>query len=264
MASEAPKPPAPPYTAFQTFRGLLDRLHESGVPQRIDRSFWGRFLGGSVGLQIMAALRFLDLVTTEGAPTETLEPLIDPATRKATLARLIEAQYAEALRMADPQRATHGQLTTAFRTAYKIEGETLRKAVTFFIHAAKEAELPLSSFIANASKSTGASTKSSTRSNGRHAKSSSTAAPNSKSRQQSTTSSDGPPLHSHEATQRKVSLNGGVALTLSITGNLLTLNRNDRDFVFALIDQIERYEARSSSTASDGSADDMTADEVPF
>lgn len=138
-----------PYISFRTFLNLLDKLHSGGIPQHIDRHYWGGFLAGSTGQQVMAALRFLGLIDSDtNEPTPTLERLVDPTQRKATLAELLDKQYAGLTESGvDLSRTTPGRLEQTFGSLYKVEGETRRKAVTFFVHAAKFAEIPLSSQI---------------------------------------------------------------------------------------------------------------------
>lgn len=145
MATEA-KVATAPYVSFRTFLNLLDKLQSGGIPQHIDRHYWGGFLAGSVGPQIMGALRFLGLINPESnEPTPMLERLVTPDTRKATLAELLRERYAAVWDSGiDPRRTTSGQLETTIGKLYKIDGETRRKAVAFFVHAAKFAEFEIS------------------------------------------------------------------------------------------------------------------------
>jgi hypothetical protein len=141
------KLPAPPYVAFRTFVNFLDWLGDVGVPNRIDRSFWGQRLSGGYGAQLMAALRFFDLISEEDVPNPGLEDLATNAEqRKVILRNLLEARYREALAELDLDRATAGQLAERFRR-FSISGETLRKAIMFFVHAAQYCGIPLSPHI---------------------------------------------------------------------------------------------------------------------
>lgn len=149
MATEDNKTATAPYISFRTFLTLLDRLESGGIPQHIDRHYWGSFLAGGVGQQAMVALRFLGLITPEtNEPTPALERLVPSAERKAALAEMLRERYSAVWENGvDPARTTPGHLDGAFGKLYNVEGETRRKAVTFFVHAAKFAELPLSSQI---------------------------------------------------------------------------------------------------------------------
>lgn len=147
---DANKSATAPYISFRTFLNLLDRLHGGGIPQHIDRHFWGGFLAGGVGQQVMAALRFLGLIDpVTNEPTPMLERLVAPEQRKAAMAELLRERYSAVWDSGiDPARTTPDHLDAAFSKLYKVDGETRRKAVTFFVHAAKFAELPLSMQVA--------------------------------------------------------------------------------------------------------------------
>ncbi|HXZ94737.1 MAG TPA: hypothetical protein VEG28_02360 [Dehalococcoidia bacterium] len=137
----------PPYVAFRTFLNFLDWLHDAGVPTRIDRSFWGERLSGAYGFQLMAALHFLDLIDDDNKTQPELETMaLDVDKRKPILRERLEESYADALSSINLEKATHGELEDRFRI-YHIEGETLRKAVVFFIHAASYSGIPLSTHI---------------------------------------------------------------------------------------------------------------------
>lgn len=147
---------APPYVSFKTFQNFLDWLKEAGVPDRIDRSFWGDRLSGAYGSQLMAALRFLDLLDEDNHPVLDLERMAHDTDgqRRPLLREHLESSYATALQGLDLDRATAGQLQERFKQ-YPIDGDTLRKALVFFTHAAQYAGMPLSSHITKKTRGTG-------------------------------------------------------------------------------------------------------------
>jgi len=151
MALEQEKAAMPPYVSFRTFLNLLDRLHKDGIPQHIDRHYWSSFMAGGLGQQLMVGLKFLGLIDPQSnSPTTALERLVEPEQRKAALAELIQERYTALWESnINLSRTTPGHLDNAFKTAYNAEGETRRKAVTFFVHAAKFAEIPLSPQVAD-------------------------------------------------------------------------------------------------------------------
>src|SRR5215213_8009138 len=104
-----------PYISFRTLLNLLDRLQSGGIPQHIDRHYWGGFLAGTTGQQTMAALRFLGLITPESnEPTATLERLVSPDERKPALKELLRERYAAIWDGGvDPARTTPGHLEVA-------------------------------------------------------------------------------------------------------------------------------------------------------
>ena len=100
----------------------------------------------------MSALRFLELIDSSNQPTESLKVLADPSRRKEALATLLRERYATAIALADPARTTPGHLHAAFRSTFKIDAETLRKAVAFFVHAWQDAGLEISPSISGKSR----------------------------------------------------------------------------------------------------------------
>lgn len=131
-----------PYTSFRTILNLVERIEQAqAIPPQIDRSF----LGGSEGqkTQVLAALKFLGLVTDAGVVTDQLRALINkPKERPALWKELLAKHYPSATALAvtnDTQQALE-------KTFAPLQGETLRKAVTFYLHAAKYASHPVSRF----------------------------------------------------------------------------------------------------------------------
>ena len=135
--------PSPPYVPYRTFKNLLEWLGTEGVPLQFDRSFWSKRYNGSTGPQLMSGIRFLDLLIDD-KPTPLLENLVsaNDEDRKERLRDIYQKAY-DAVNFDALQRATPGMLNEWFK-AYPIDGTTLRKAVSFFINALKDADEPLS------------------------------------------------------------------------------------------------------------------------
>lgn len=147
MTEERETIAAPPYVAWKTFLGFLDWLAEVGVPSRLDRSFWGQKLSGAYGAQVIAALKYFDLLDAENRPQPDLEVLVThPEQRKEALHRLIQKKYSDVLDDLDLERATAGELVERFRQ-YPISGETFNKALNFFVQATQYAGIPTSQHI---------------------------------------------------------------------------------------------------------------------
>jgi hypothetical protein len=139
----------PPYVSYRTFRNFLERLQQR-VPSRIDRSYWGDILSGSTGTQLMAALRFLDLIDANGKPTEHLRPLV--MARGDSRAKLLRELTAGAYDFVvngslDLESATYAQLGEIFNNTFQMTDDVSRKCVKFFIALSGEAGMPLSPFI---------------------------------------------------------------------------------------------------------------------
>lgn len=252
MTSEASAASAPPYVSFRTILNLLERLHEGGIPQRIDRSYWSTFLAGGMGGQLMVALRWLELVDpVMGEPTPMLERLVDPVERKAALAGLLRDRYAAVFQSLDLARTTSGHLDETFRKEYKIGKETLRKAVTFFVYAAQYAELPVSSLITDKTRKPPSSRRGAPRqSNGRRPRQDTNGgAP----AQQPPTHHDPPPVP--EGVTRAVELRSGGRVWVGYSLNLFELDAGDQAFVLELIGKLREY----GQKLPDGSAPRLEA-----
>jgi hypothetical protein len=139
----------PPYVSYRTFRNFIDRLQQR-LPSRIDRSYWGDLLSGSTGTQLMAALRFLDLIDVNGKPTEQLKPLVTARgePRAQFLRDVTSRAYSFVLKSnLDIESATYAQLEEVFNNAFQLKGDVSRKCVKFFIALSGDAGMPISPFI---------------------------------------------------------------------------------------------------------------------
>ncbi len=137
-----------PYTAFQSLKTLTASLQEHGLPQRIDRSLMSNF-SGAVQSQLMTALRFLDLITADDRPTTLLQALVEThGTDRwpAELAKVLRHAYADIFKL-NLATASPAQFTETFKDAYPAEGDTVRKGITFFLNAAKDAGITISPYI---------------------------------------------------------------------------------------------------------------------
>lgn len=138
--------PTPPYVAYKTFKNFVRGLTQ-GVPSRIDKSVMSSLAGGTQS-QILHALKYLNLITATGTPNEALYKLAgtDEAIFKKTLYDTLIAQYPFlSMNTINLATATMHQLEETFgRFA---TGDTVRKCLTFFIPAAKDAGITLSPYI---------------------------------------------------------------------------------------------------------------------
>lgn len=147
-ASSDTKRPAPPYIAFQTLKTLTQNMKADGVPGRIDKTMLSNF-SGAVASQLMTALKFLDLTDQDGHPTDSLRTLVAAYGTDewpSELAGTIKRAFAPVFTL-NLETATPGQFTERFSASFDGEGDTLRKAITFFVNAVREAQIPISSYI---------------------------------------------------------------------------------------------------------------------
>jgi hypothetical protein len=131
----------PPYVSFRTILNLLTRMADNGIPPQIDRSFLSGSEGGKT--QVITALRSLGLVEQDGRVTELLIDLVQkPQERPALIAGLLREFFPKPVDLG-LVNATQRQLEDAF-AEYGIRGDTMRKAIAFYLRAAEYADVPLS------------------------------------------------------------------------------------------------------------------------
>jgi hypothetical protein len=136
----------PPYLSYKTFNTFIEGL-KVGIPTRIDRTVLSS-MSGAVQAQLMAALRYLGLVTQHSVTQEKLAQLVNSEgpERQRVLTELFRGAYPFIFEGFDLQRATTGEIEEAFRKV-GASGETIRKCVAFFLAGAKAAGIPVSPHI---------------------------------------------------------------------------------------------------------------------
>src|SRR5437868_7064320 len=80
----------PPYIAFKTLIGLVERMEREEPPSRIDKSYLDSFSGG-YQTQVLAALDALELLGESGVLGDRLKALVaaDESERKQIVGELI-------------------------------------------------------------------------------------------------------------------------------------------------------------------------------
>lgn len=143
--AEQGQPAKPPYISFKSLLNLWDRLGADAFPARIDKSFLESTAGGYATV-VIASLRWLDFLHEDGRPTETLKTLVQSPERER------KTQFAEILRdkyrgLEDRAKAneTQTQFLEYFSDTWGLNGDTRRKAVAFYIAAAKWADVQVGS-----------------------------------------------------------------------------------------------------------------------
>lgn len=227
----------PPYMSFETFRNFVQRLNPQAMPPRIDRSMMIGMAGGTQ-TALMQLLRQFDLI---GDSNEVRGSLMRMSQGDETfiegLREILRTFYAAQLEIGR-QQGTPAQLAESFH-ASGYTGSTLRKAITFFLHAAKAAELPLSPHFRppKASPST---------SRAKRPRPSKAQQPQVESAAQASA----PAAESHT-----IELLSGGTITVSCTASFLALTKDDRDFLFGLVDQLKDYASQHGTLASDSAKD---------
>lgn len=133
----------PPYFAFKTLTNMLVKMEEHGPPNRIDRTFLGGMSGAGQS-QFIAGLRSLALIDDDGRVQPRLKVMVDdPDARPRIIGDILRERYSEAVELGKTT-ATTGELIEVFND-YGVQGDTARKAIAFYLNAAKYAgDIPLS------------------------------------------------------------------------------------------------------------------------
>ncbi|MEO8157407.1 MAG: DUF5343 domain-containing protein [Betaproteobacteria bacterium] len=219
------------YVSWHTFKNAIESLAQ-GVPNQIDRSTFPGLSGG-VQSQLLAGLKFLGLTKDDGRPTESLHALAvaDEAARKEQLKKILQERYADLFAL-DLVKTTPNQLNERMSSIYNVTGDTRGKAVRFFLSAVGYAGIQVSRLFGSMATSNGARPK-----RRASAKPRTNAVINEEE-------DDLPPATKGPA--RTVNLKSGGSLTMSATVDFFSLSQDDRTFVFALIDQMDKYEKGNS------------------
>jgi hypothetical protein len=135
---------SPAYVPWRTFMNFINSLRESSLPSQINRSVMGT-LSYSAQAQLLAAMRFLNLIDTDGNPQTTLSQLVeaDEASQPQIIEKILRNRYAFVFDGLDLMRATPAEADKLFRER-RITGSTVVRAIAFFLSAAESAGIPLS------------------------------------------------------------------------------------------------------------------------
>lgn len=236
MAEQAEKVIPAAYLPFKTFLTAIEVL-EQGVPTRLDRTMW-RSQSGMVQGQIMAAFRFLGLLSDNDEPTAALTRLVSEKERRPELiGLLIQSAYAEVFSH-DLTKMTPKMLDDAIGQ-YGVQGHTRRKATAFFLRAALYAELPMHPALTAQTRNQVAGPRRKRR------KSNGTDSEDSEAVNTLAAASNG--------TTKVVRLPSGTVITLNISANWLEMSQEERSYVFGLVDKLQDV---PSSVDSDEETDE--------
>jgi hypothetical protein len=223
------------YVSWTTFKNAIEGLAQ-GIPNVVDRdAFPG--LSWAVQAQLLTGLKFLGLITNDEKPRATPDlhtlAVADEAARKKKMEAILRERYSDLFAL-DLTKATMGEVTDKMRESYGVSGDTLEKAVRFFLSAVKYVDVPVSRFL-QPKDSAGAAPVPRRRRPGRpRQKTTDTAGEDEEQ--------EGDEPRPSSGTSRSVDLKSGGTLTVSASMDVFKLNAEDRTFVFGLIDKLEEYE----------------------
>lgn len=141
--SKQAKKSAPPYTTYTAFTNLIKDLHENTMPEHITRSVVKGSNSGKA--MMMASLKYLGLIDEDSRPTTYLVQLVDNVDDYSVILKeLLEKKYSFLF-----DNSINIKTTTTEKVAEKFQdagakGSTVSKCISFFLAAAKAAELEVS------------------------------------------------------------------------------------------------------------------------
>jgi hypothetical protein len=155
MSDEKPDKPSPAYIPWRTFGNFIKSLRETRIPTQVNRSLMNN-LSYSTQAQLLAALRFLELIDSQGTPQPMLSRIVDASEKDegSVIKELIERRYAFVFSSLDLERVTTEEIERQFRQE-GITGSTVTRAVAFFLGAAEAAGFTLSPHLKKRTKSGG-------------------------------------------------------------------------------------------------------------
>lgn len=250
MSDDNKKRSAPPYISFQTFLTAIERL-EPGLPMQLDRSVWPSF-AGSVQAQVLSTFKYLGLIDDNGKVQDALRDLVHkkdhrkdlikqlltrcyPEIMQHGLSQLTPKNLDELIRKYGSTDVTHERAVRFFTNAYKYSGETLPPSFTQRTRSKKRQS------VAQPRRRQGAETIQTIQddsSNDQGTDASESAA-------SSTGTEQGSP---NPAEIKSIRLRSGGTLTIALNANVFVLSKEDRSFVFSLVDQLLEYEDRGDDT----------------
>jgi hypothetical protein len=231
MAEEERSGFRPPYLPFATFWRFVEELATHPLPPVIDRSLMGT-KSGSDQVNLISALRTFGLIDDDRSVRPELVELAadDAEVRKEKLRELVKRHYAAALEVS-AQNGTEQQLHECFRGQYGVDGaDTRRKSVTYFLHAARRADIPLSPHFPSTRSGSGAPGQRRSR-----AKKKVVAATTINS------GSDGAGQSPKADYEISVKLQTGGTMSLTVNVNPLSLRGADRAFFYEIVDMLADY-----------------------
>jgi hypothetical protein len=149
MIDERSRKRLPPYVSYRTFRAFLSDLQQV-IPSRIDNSYWGTNYSGSTKTQLMSAIIFLNLIDSNGVPTNRLKLVVGVKDVKQT--DILKETCTDAYQFIfkgtfDTQTGTYAQLQEMFHSNFQISSSVIRKCIKFFVDMTADAGIALSPYI---------------------------------------------------------------------------------------------------------------------
>jgi hypothetical protein len=234
MAQNTSRSFTPTYnlTWRQLFNSWEKMAQSDTLPTVIDRSYL-RWLPGSAQTGYLTLARQFGLVDEQYVPTDLLRRLTyEQESRAQIVNRILHEHYAPIIELGK-KHSTAQQLMDLWKETYGQEGDTRRKAITFFMQAAEFSGIqvsPLWQSIAAASR------QASRTSNVRRGKA---RIPRQKAQHESATATP---------TDTIYFAGGAGSLRISVDVDLLKLSTEDREFIIGIVDAIRSHQSHYRDT----------------
>ncbi|MGO9159503.1 MAG: hypothetical protein ACLP7J_02140 [Streptosporangiaceae bacterium] len=234
----------PPYLSFTTFWSFLEAMVSQPLPPKIDRSMM-RSKSGSDQVGLTAALKAFGLVDDDQVVTGLRELQgSDEAARIRWLAEVVRKYYPAQMAVSE-QNGTEQQLKESFRDSFQMgSADTIRKAMTFYLHAARTADIETSPHFPVTRSGSGAP---------------GTPKPRRVTTKRKSSSDVGKATEKASVLQIEgdtytLSLESGPVVTLAVKMNVMEASVSDRNFIFKLVDALRGYGKHPSTSGSQNEA----------
>jgi hypothetical protein len=227
------------YLPFKTFLSAIEGL-EHGIPKKIDRTIW-RTQAYVVQSQIIMAFRFLGLLDGDDHPTAKLHQFVEKKQdRKMLLNNLLVDAYRSIIDL-DLTKTTPKMLDDEMEK-YGVSGDTKKKAVRFFLQAAKYVEMPMHPLLQGQIRNTGPRKKRTPK-------------------PIFIPEMSGTPDRAYDADARPTStqaaqLSNGGRIVLQVFGDPFALPSEERQLIFELVDKLRAHAATDQVEVDGGESEE--------
>ena len=243
----------PPYISFRTITDLMSRMANEEPPSRIDKSYLASLSGG-YQTQVIGALNALGLRDKDtGALTEAMLNLVKGSEpeRKSIIKEILEKGYSSLIALGT--NATQQQMLEGFKALGVNAGDTMRKSVSFYLNAAKYAEVPISRYW----KTPGVPRNKKKDQQGKPDDVGASSEGSEGGSGNTDRSNDG-----QSSNVRTVSFRSGGSATFAFNVDFFTLSDPDRTWLLGIVDKMRKYSEGQPALPSGESED--ADDEIDF
>lgn len=235
----------PPYLAFKTFWTFVDELLAKPLPPKLDRSLM-RSKSGSDQASLTAALKSFDLIDdVQGVTGLRALADADEAGRIHWLGQQLRLHYPVQVKVSEGN-GTEQQLRDSLKESFGLgSADTIRKAMTFFLHAARTAGIEISPHFPVTRSGSGAPGAPKPRRPTKRKPPPSPAPDKNEGSGRLTVSGD---IYT-------LTMASGPVVTFAVQINVMEASVEDRNFIFAIIDKLRGY-GNNQHAQTSGSGED--------